>query len=61
MEVTSRGATTTVAVEGRQFKITYSPRWRRLQIREHRRLIGEAYSFQSALEAVDKVAKRQYN
>lgn len=61
MEVTSRGATTTVAVDNRTFKITFSPRWRRLQIRENRRLIMEAYSFQEALNKVDKVAKRQYN
>ena len=60
MEITSRGATTTVAVEGRTFKITYSPRYRRFQVRENQRLITEAQTFQEALNAVDRLAEPCY-
>ncbi len=61
MQITSRGATTTVAVDGRTFKITYSQRYRRLQVRENRRLLTEAQTFQDALNSVDRLVKPLYN
>ncbi len=57
MDVTQRGATTTVKVEGRIFKITYSVNKRRLQIREDGRLVGEPLTFQQALDNIDVYAK----
>ncbi len=56
MLVTQQGETTTVNVGGRQFKITYSTRFRRLQIREQGRLLHEASTFQEALDLVDRLA-----
>ena len=55
MEITVQGETTTVAVSNRIFKITYSQRHRRHQIRENRRLVSEASSFQEALNTVDRL------
>ena len=58
MKITTRGATTTVAVDGRIFKIVYNQRNRRLQIRENQRLATEAFSFQQALNAVEDLANK---
>ncbi len=58
MDVTQRGATTTVKVDGRVFKITYNARQRRLQVREDGRLISNPLSFQNALDTIDMLAKR---
>ena len=58
MDVTQRGATTTVNADGRVFKITYSTRQRRLQVREDGRLISNPLSFQHALDIIDMWAKR---
>ena len=55
MNVTQQGETTTVKVDSRVFKITYSINHRRLQIRENRRLVTEAFSFQEALNAIDRM------
>lgn len=55
MEITTRGATTTVAVDNRIFKITYNQHYRRHQVREAGRLLSEAHSFQAALDTVDKL------
>ena len=57
MEVTQRGETTTVKVDGRVFKITYSARYRRLQIRENGRLLNEAHNLQEALNLIDRLAQ----
>ena len=58
MQVSQRGATTTVKADGRVFKITYSDRLRRFQIKEHNKLYAEGYSFQNAL---DQIAYRLTN
>lgn len=57
MDIATQGKTTTVSVDGRTFKITYSQRYRRLQVRENGRLLTEAHSFQSALDTIDNLAK----
>ncbi len=56
MDVTQRGETTTVNVDSRVFKITYSTLRRRLQIRENGRLIHEAFNFQEALNVIDALS-----
>ncbi len=61
MQVSQQGATTTVLVDGRVFKITYSTRFRRLQIRENGRLLNEAATFQEALNLIDNLAQTLYN
>ena len=61
MQVSQQGATTTVLVDDRVFKITYSTRFRRLQIRENGRLLHEAATFQEALNLVDNLAQTLYN
>ena len=53
MQVSQSGATTTVKADGRVFKITYSNRYRRFQIKEHNRLFAEGYSFQNALDQIE--------
>lgn len=58
MEVTTRGATTTVCVNNRQFKITFSQRWRRLQVREDGRIVYESPSFQQVLDVISMYAQR---
>ncbi len=58
MDVTQRGATTTVKVEGRVFKITYNDKKRRLEMREDGRMISNPLSFQHALDVIDMLAKR---
>ncbi len=60
MDVTQRGETITVKVNGRTFKVTYSTPRRRLQIREDGRLIREAFTFQEALNIVDALGELQY-
>lgn len=57
MNVTQRGETTTVQVDGRAFKITYSARYRRLQIRENGQLLHEAKTLQEALDLIDSLAQ----
>ncbi len=57
MDVTQRGATTTVRVDGRVFKITYNTKRRRLQVREDGRIVSEPMSFQEALDRIDAYAK----
>ncbi len=56
MEVSQRGETTTVKVDGKVFKITYSQRFRRFQIKLNGRLFGEGLSFQHALDCIAGVA-----
>jgi|LauGreDrversion4_2_1035121.scaffolds.fasta_scaffold34240_5 hypothetical protein len=58
MEVTNRGATTTVCVNNRTFKITFSQRWRRLQVREDGRIVYESPSFQQVLDVISMYAQR---
>jgi len=58
MDVTQRGATTTVKVEDRVFKITYNTKKRRLEVREDGRMISNPLSFQNALAIIDMWAKR---
>lgn len=57
MQVTTRGATTTATVNGRQFKITFSQRWRRLQVREDGRIVYESPSFQQVLDVISQYAQ----
>jgi hypothetical protein len=57
MKITNSGATTTVAVDSRTFKITYSQRYQRLQIRENGRLVTEAFSIQEAFNVISELVK----
>jgi len=61
MDVTQRGSTITVKVDGRTFKVTNSARFRRLQIREDGRLLREAATFQEALNVIDELTQICYN
>jgi hypothetical protein len=55
MQVSQRGETTIVQVANRAFKVTYSTRFRRMQIREGGRLLREAATFQEALTIIDNM------
>ena len=52
MEISQRGETTTVKADGQVYKITYSQRLRRFQIKLNGRLFGEGFNFQQALNRI---------
>ena len=53
-DITQRGATTTVATNNKAYKITWSERYHRFQVKLDGKLISEG-SFQGCLDKIDRL------